>query len=162
MGRVGAPHGVRGAFKVRPESADPAALVSYGEWLVRRRGGEWTSHRVDEVRERGEWLIAQLAGIESREAAGALRGAEIGVRREWLPVLAQDEYYQADLVGMAIVNREGIVLGALRDFVESGAHPIARVVAADGVERLIPWVARYIDAVDASAGRIDVDWPADA
>ncbi|HEX6794647.1 MAG TPA: ribosome maturation factor RimM [Casimicrobiaceae bacterium] len=161
MGRVGAPHGVRGAFKVRPDSAEPMALAGYGEWLLRGRGGEWTAHRVDEVREQGDTLVAQLAGIETREAAGALRGALIGVPREWLPALEQGEYYQADLVGMAVVNREGIVLGTLREFVESGAHPIARVATDEGFERLIPWVASYVDEVDADARRISVDWPAE-
>ena len=159
MGRVGAPHGVRGAFKVRPDSSMPMALAGYGEWLLRRRGGEWTAHRVDDVREQGDSLVAQLAGIETRAAAGALRGAEVGVPREWLPALGEGEYYQADLVGMAVVNREGIVLGTLREFVESGAHPIVRVVTGDGRERLIPWVASYIDQVDANARQIAVDWP---
>jgi 16S rRNA processing protein RimM len=137
------------------------ALAGYGEWLLRRRGSEWTAHRVDEVREQGDSLVAQLVGIETREAAGALRGAEVGVPREWLPALAEGEYYRADLVGMAVVNREGIVLGTLREFVESGAHPIARVATDDGRERLIPWVASYIDRVDANARQIAVDWPAD-
>jgi 16S rRNA processing protein RimM len=160
MGRVGAPHGVRGAFRVRPESADPATLAAYGEWLIRRRGGDWTAHRVDDVREQRDFLVAQLAGIATREAASALRGAEVGVPRESLPPLEEGEYYQADLVGMTVVNREGIVLGTLREFVESGAHPIARVATDDGRECLIPWVASYIDHVDANAGRIAIDWPA--
>jgi len=162
MGRVGAPHGVRGAFKVKPASADPAALVGYEEWWLRRRGSDaWAPQRVQEVRTQGEWLIAEVAGVASRDAAAALRGAEVGVPRERLPALAEDEYYQADLVGMAVVNRDGAALGALREFVESGAHPIARVVGGDGTERLIPWVAQYIDAVDVDARRIDVDWPVD-
>jgi len=162
MGRIGAPHGVRGAFKVRPESADPAALLGYGEWwFCARGGGTWAPRRVQNVRAQGEWLVAEIAGVESREAAGALRGIEVGVPREWLPALAQDEYYQADLVGMAMVNRDGVALGALREFLESGAHPIARVIADDGTERLIPWVARYIDRVDVNARRIDVDWALD-
>ena len=162
MGRVGAPHGVHGAFKVRPVSADPAALAAYGEWLLRGRSGAWTAHRVRGVREHGDGLVAELEGIESREAAGALRGAEIGVPRESLPAPAEDEYYQVDLIGMAVVTREGVALGMLADFVDSGAHPIARVVGDDGVDRLIPWVPRYIDGVDMTARRIDVDWPADA
>jgi len=162
MGRVGAPHGVRGAFKVRPESADPASLLAYREWLLRPRGGSWSAHQVRGVREHGDWLVAELQGIESREAAGAMRGAEVGVPRESLPALEEDEYYQADLIGLSVVNREGAALGALREFVVSGAHPIARVIAGDGVERLIPWVAQYIDQVDVGARRIDVDWPADA
>ena len=162
MGRIGAPHGVRGALKVRPGSADPAALLGYGEWWLRRRGSDtWAAHRVQNVRTQGEWLIAEVAGIESREAAGALRGADVGVPREWLPALAEDEYYQADLVGMQVVNRDEVALGALREFVESGAHPIARVIDDGGTERLIPWVAHYIDRVDVNARRIDVDWPVD-
>jgi 16S rRNA processing protein RimM len=163
MGRIGAPHGVRGAIKVRPESADPATLATYGVWWLRRRDDPaWRAHSVQSVREQGEWLVAELAGIGSRDAAGALRGGEVAIPRESLPALAEDEYYQADLVGMEVVNRDGAQLGALRDFLESGAHPIARVVGEDGRERLIPWVADYVDAVDASARRIDVDWPADA
>ncbi|HTL74799.1 MAG TPA: ribosome maturation factor RimM [Casimicrobiaceae bacterium] len=162
MGRVGAPHGVHGAFRVRPVSADPASLLAHTEWLLRGRTGTWTAHRVRGVREQGDGLVAQLDGIESRDAAGALRGAEIGVPRESLPAPAKDEYYQADLIGMAVVNREGVPLGALADFVDSGAHPIARVRADGGVERLIPWVPLYIDGVDMDGRRIDVDWPADA
>jgi 16S rRNA processing protein RimM len=162
MGRVGAPHGVRGAFRVRPECADPASLLDHREWLLRARDGAWTGHRVRDVRPQGDALVAQLEGVESREAAGALRGAEIGVPRESLPPLAEDEHYQADLVGLAVVNREGVALGTLSDFVESGAHPIARVIDGNGVERLIPWVPQHVDQVDVAARRIDVDWPADA
>lgn len=159
MGRVGAPHGVRGAIKVRPESA---ALADHADWWLRPQGGDaWTAHHVLDVRVQGEWLVAAVAGVESREAAGALRGADVGVPRALLPALAEGEHYEVDLVGFAVVNREGIALGALREFVESGAHPIARVVAGDGVERLIPWVAQYIDGVDTTARRVDVDWPAD-
>ena len=163
MGRLGAPHGVRGAVKVRPESADPASLAAYGVWWLRGRDDpSWRAHSVRSVREHGGWLVAELAGIETREAAGALRGGEVAIARESLPALAADEYYQADLVGMAVVNRDGARLGTLRDFLESGAHPIARIVDEQGGERLVPWVAGCIDAVDVDARRIDVDWPADA
>jgi 16S rRNA processing protein RimM len=162
MGRIGAPHGVRGAVKVRPESADPASLTAYHVWWLRGRDDSWRANPVLTVREQGEWLVAELAGIESREAAGALRGVEVGIPRESLPALGADEHYQADLVGMAVVNRDAVLLGALRGFLESGAHPIARVIGEDGAERLIPWVVDYIDRVDADASRIEVDWPADA
>jgi 16S rRNA processing protein RimM len=162
MGRIGAPHGVRGALKVRPESADPAALLAHDAWWVRPGGGsgEWTTYRLVGGREQAGMLVVELAGIESRDTAAALRGAEVGVPRASLPALAGDEYYLADLIGMAVMNREDVVLGTVTGFVESGAHSIARVVA-DGVERLIPWVAQYIDGVDVPARRIDVDWPAE-
>ena len=65
--------------------------------------------------------------------------------------------------GLAVVNREGVVLGAVAEVIDNGAHPILRVRPADGApgERLIPWVPAFVDAVDVAARRIDVDWPAD-
>jgi len=163
MGRIAAPHGVRGAIKVQPHSADPAALLAHPQWWVRPRTarGEWVPHRVLEGRPLAGLLVATLEGVASREAAGALRGADVGVPREWLPPLADDEHYQADLVGMAVVNRNGELLGKVSGFAESGAHPILQVTADDAAQRLIPWVAQYVDRVDVEARRIDVDWPAD-
>jgi 16S rRNA processing protein RimM len=161
MGRIGAPHGVRGAVKVRAETADPAALCAYAQWWLREKSGTWTPYRVRDVREQSGMLVAQFAEVGSREAAALLRGAEVGVPRDALPPTARDEYYQADLIGMTVVNREGATLGAVIGFAESGAHPIVRVAGAEGVERLIPWVPQYVNGVDVAARRIDVDWPVD-
>ena len=163
MGRIAAPHGVRGAIKVQPHSADPSALLAHPQWWVRPHvaRGDWVPYRVLEGRPQAGLLVATLEGVASREAAGALRGADVGLPRDWLPALADDEHYQADLVGMAVVNRSGERLGKVSGFAESGAHPIVRVTADDGAQRLIPWVAQYVDRVDVEARRIDVDWPAD-
>ena len=72
---------------------------------------------------------------------------------ELLPALAADEHYQADLVGMAVVNRGGDILGTVVDFVESGAHPIVRVARAEGGERLIPWIEQFIYEAYTHEGR---------
>jgi 16S rRNA processing protein RimM len=109
---------------------------------------------------RGTLLAVALACGESRAAPSSLRRTERGVPRHSLPDAGEGAYYQADLAGMRMVNREGVVLGVLEDFIESGAHPIARVVDDAGAQRLIPWVDAYIDGVDVDARRIDVDWPA--
>jgi 16S rRNA processing protein RimM len=162
MGRVGAPHGVRGALRVQPLSSDPGALLAHRQWWLRRPGGgDWRGYRLLAGREQPGALVVELEGIASREEAAALRGMEIGVPRDALPALGEDEYYEADLVGMAVMNRAGETLGEVAGFAASGAHPIVRVVADDATERLIPWVAPYIDRVDLAARRIDVDWPAD-
>ena len=162
MGRIAAPHGVRGAFKVLPLSADPTSLLDFSQWWLRAHDTDaWTSHRVRATRVQSGMILAELDGVATREAAGALRGVSVGVPAELLPALAEDEFYQSDLVGMTVVNRSGDVLGPVVDFVESGAHPIVRVARAEGGERLIPWVAQYVDRVDVAARRIEVDWPAD-
>jgi 16S rRNA processing protein RimM len=162
MGRIAAPHGVRGAFRVQPLSEDPASLLAFPQWWIRSSdAAAWKSYQVASSRIHSGSIVAELAGVTTRDAAGALRGASIGVPHELLPALAADEHYQADLVGMAVVNRGGEVLGTVVDFVESGAHPIVRVARAEGGERLIPWIEQFIDRVDVAARRIDVDWPVD-
>jgi 16S rRNA processing protein RimM len=160
MGRIASPHGVRGAVKIRPQSADPTSLLDHDEWWLRSRsGGDWMPYRVLARREQAGMLVVELAGVASRDAAAALHGADVGVPRVSLPALRDDEHYQADLIGMAVVNRDGAALGVVAEFVQSGAHPILRIAGHDGQERLIPWVTQYIDGVDAPGRRIDVDWP---
>lgn len=162
MGRIAAPHGVQGAVKVRPGSADPASLLDHRTWWLRSLPeGTWSPRRVLAARAHGAMMVAELDGIATRDAASALRGVEVGVPRESLPPLAAGEHYQSDLIGMMVVNREGIALGRVAGFVESGAHPIVRIAADGGIERLIPWVASHIDGIDVAARRIDVDWPAE-
>jgi 16S rRNA processing protein RimM len=162
MGRIASPHGVRGAVKVKPLSANPASLLDHEQWWLRTRsGGDWSPCRVLAGREHAGMLVVELAGIASRDAAGVLRGADVGVPRASLPALGEDEHYQADLIGMAVVNRQGVRLGVVTEFVESGAHPILRLAGDDGRERLIPWVTQHVERVDATRRQIDVDWPAE-
>jgi len=162
LGRVAAPHGVRGSIRVQPLCADPATLLDLPQWWLRRRDADdWSPHRIVGCRLHSGAIVAEIEGVATREAAGALRGAHVGVPRECLPPPDADEYYRADLVGMSVVNRDGRMLGLVVDFVDSGAHPIVRVAADDGAERLIPWVAQYVDRVDVDAGRIEVDWAED-
>lgn len=162
MGRVAAPHGVRGAVRVMPLSGDPAALLGYCEWwLQSRAAGAWKPVRIVESRIHSSTIVAVLEGVDGRDAAGTLRGAMIGVPQQALPPLGADELYQANLIGMAVVNRAGERLGSVVEFVESGAHPIVRVAGDGDVDRLIPWIDQYVERVDTAGRQIDVDWPLD-
>jgi len=162
MGRVAVAYGVRGALKVQPLSDDPQALLEFRQWWLRGRDGgdAWRAYDVMSSRMHSGAIVAELGGIATRDDAGSLRGASIGVPHEELPALRDGEHYQADLVGLTVVNRAGEVLGSVVDFVASGAHPIVRVKGEHG-ERLIPWIDQYIDRVDVVARRVDVDWPLD-
>ena len=103
-----------------------------------------------------------LEGVAERESAERLRGAAIGLPRAVLPVLSANEFYWSDLEGLAVVNREGVTLGRVTGLIDNGAHPILRVQEEGAAERLIPWVPVHVERVDVAAGRIEVDWPADA
>ena len=163
MGRIAAPHGIRGWLKVVPWSQDPSALIAHKVWWVKKPGTQtWREIVVAVARVHGNALVAEFGGVHSREEAAALRGSEIALPRESLEPPATNEYYWSDLEGMDVVNRSGVPLGRVAALTESGAHPLLRVVSGPGAdERLIPFVPAYIDRVDVAARRIDVDWEVD-
>lgn len=163
MGRVAASFGVKGWLKVLPLSADPHALLAHDRWFCKAAAGaeEWTACRVLEARGHGATLVAHFEGIDSPEVAQQWRGREIALPRAALPAPADDEIYIADLVGLGVVNREGIELGKVTEVRESGAHPLLHVAAPDGRVRLIPYVGATIDGIDRAARTIVVDWGVD-
>jgi 16S rRNA processing protein RimM len=165
MGRVVGGWGVRGWVKIAPLSSDPAELVDHAGWWMRKSPtGDWREVKVLEAKPHGATLVAALEGVATREEAAALRGSEIAVPRGTLEKLRPGEMYVADLVGLAVVNRQGVSLGQVRVVQDYGAHPVLHVAADAGgtaTDRLIPFVPAYVDGVDLDARRIDVDWPAD-
>jgi 16S rRNA processing protein RimM len=165
MGDVVGPYGVRGWIKVRSFTESPATLLDFDEWWLKSSGGSvWNRFSRLEGRLHSGSLVVELRGVDTREAALAMKGFEVGVPRSALPAPLPGEIYWEDLTGLAVVNRSGVLLGEVRGIVAHGAHPLLRVARpaeAAGPERLIPYVPAIIDGVDREAGRIDVDWGAD-
>ena len=169
MAQVLAPYGVQGWIRIRPFSDAPDAMLKHERWWLKPAGSDtWREVTRTGGRLHSGSVLAQLAGVATREAALALRGAEIGVPRAAMAPLEQGEIYWADLVGLEVVNRDGAVLGQVVALQEYGAHPVLRVAPGSEdergekrAERLIPFVAAHVDRVDPAARRIEVDWPAD-
>ena len=169
MGRIMAPYGVKGWVKVHAYTADKLTLLDYDAWWIRPRNetsGGWREYPVATSREHGATLVAQLTGIADREAAAALKGAEVGVLRSALPAAEEGEIYYDDLIGLEVINLQGTRLGRVSAVQDFGAHPVlcVRMDAtgnAAAVERMIPFVDVYVRGVDVAAGRIDVDWQLD-
>ena len=80
--------------------------------------------------------------------------------RSSLPRQSEDEYYWSDLIGLAVVNEEGMRLGTVANLLETGANQVLSVKGDDG-EILIPFVATAIKQVDLQNRLIKVDWAAD-
>jgi 16S rRNA processing protein RimM len=103
--------------------------------------------------------------MADRTAAEALKGCRIFVPRSSFPTLGEEEYYWVDLLGLQVLNREGVALGQVHDLLSTGPQTVLVLhePTADGppVERMIPFVAAYIDQVDVAAKRITVDWQPD-
>ena len=159
LGRVGAPHGVRGWVKVSSYTEPAAGIAGDPRWTL-VHAGQSRQVRVLESKRAGQNLAVRLEGIDTMDAARLLNGAEIQVERSELPAAGPHEHYLHDMLGLEAVNRDGVVLGRVDGFLEMPAHPV--MVLRDGkVERLVPVVPERLVAVDLEAGRVTVDWHPD-
>jgi 16S rRNA processing protein RimM len=172
VGRIVDAWGVKGWIKVQPHAVDPQALLHARRWLLRPAEGALpppgastlpASIDIEQMRRHGAFLVALPQGCADRAGAEALRGARVLVSRAAFPRPATDEYYWVDLIGLSVVNRAGEALGRVAGLVDNGAQVVLRVQPADvaAAERLIPFVAAYVDDVDLEAGRLRVDWGLD-
>jgi len=158
MGRVAAPFAVQGWVKVQPFTEYLDSLLDYPVWRL-GKGGAWREYRVLDGQVHGQQLIVQLEGVGDRDQAERIRGLEIAVPRDELPEAEEDEYYWDDLIGLEVVNQEGVSLGRVAGLLETGVHDVLEVVADR--KRLIPFTEPIVVEVDMEAGRIRVDWGAD-
>ena len=178
IGRIADAWGVKGWFKVLPHSSEPTVLLTTRHWYLQptERGARVFEGTVllelRQTREHSGGIVAWAQGIDDRNAAEALRGSRIFVSRAVFPKAAEDEYYWVDLIGLAVVNREQVALGTVRDLLTTGPQTVLvleggpSAETAEGsdtkpVERMIPFVAAFIDRVDVAGGRIVVDWHTD-
>ncbi len=159
MGSVAAPYAVRGWVHLHVHTETQDSLLDFPLWWL-RQAGHWHAYRVLEGRPQGRGLVAHLEGVDDRERALALKGAEVAVSRAELPAPGRDEYYWSDLIGLKVVNSAGEVLGTLDGFLETGAHDVMQVRGEDR-ERLIPFTAPLVVKVDVPGGVVTVDWGLD-
>jgi 16S rRNA processing protein RimM len=159
LGFVGAPFGVRGWVKLRSHTDPPERLLEHSNLQIGREGA-WRSYRVEQRGRSGGALTAKLAGVEDRDQAAALRGAEVRVPRADLPPQDDKDFYRADLIGCEVVNLAGVELGVVQHFVETPAQPL--MVVRGEREYWVPAVPLHLRRVDLQARRVVVDWDAAA
>lgn len=162
VGRVLDAWGLQGGIKVARYSNDADALLGARHWWLKGPAGT-QRFEVSSAQHHGRTVRAVLQGVADREAALALRGATVSVARGDFPALGAGEYYWVDLIGLEVVNPASVVLGRIRDLMESGAHPILVVEreAMGSANLLIPFVGAVVRQVDLGARRVVVDWEAD-
>ena len=170
VGRIADAWGIKGWFRIFPYSANPEALFSSKRWYLQppEKGPKPFEGTVllpiREAREHSGSVVAQANDISDRTAAEQLKGARIFVPRSSFPTAADDEYYWVDLIGLAVVNREDVALGTVKELISTGPQTVLVLEFEEEgktAERMIPFVAVYIDKVDLAARRILVDWQAD-
>ena len=175
VGRIADAWGIKGWFKVLPHSASAEALFSSRRWYLQpaERGARTFTGTlqlsINEVKAHADSVVATAAEVPDRDAAEQLKGARVLVSRIDFPATNPDEYYWVDLLGLQVVNREGVNLGEVKDLLATGPQTVLVLAYtpsdADGPdrsgERMIPFVSAYVDRVDLPARRILVDWQPD-
>ena len=160
MGRIHGAFGVRGELKLESFSDPPEAILGYRPLTLRTAQGQERELEGARGRASPKGIVLRLPGVEDRDAAEALRGAELYVPRSALPPPAPGEYYWVDLEGLRVVNTAGVDLGVVSHLFSTGANDV--LVARGDRERMIPFIQPdYVVSVDFDAGRVTVDWDAD-
>jgi 16S rRNA processing protein RimM len=156
VARIGAAHGVRGAVKLWTFTQDPLAVKRYGQLMTKDGARQF---EVTHLREAKGHLVATLKGIATREEAERLNGVELYVAREKLPDTSADEYYHADLIGLAAVDAAGEPLGRVIAIHNFGAGDIIEVAPPDGATMLLPFTNAVVPTVDLEGGRVVIELP---
>ena len=156
VARIGAAHGVRGAVKLWTFTEDPLAVKHYGPLMTKDGTRQF---EVAHVREARDHLVATLKGIATREDAERLNGIELYVARDKLPETDEDEYYHADLIGLAAVNAANEQLGRVTAIHNFGAGDIIEIAPAHGPTMLLPFTNAVVPTVDLAAGRVVIELP---
>lgn len=155
LGAVIGAQGLKGEVKVKTFTQSPARLGAYGP-LHTKDGKRF---RVLSVREARDAAVVALDGVNDRNAAEALKGAELFVPRAALPKEEADEFYHADLVGLRAEDTEGRAMGTIRAVHNFGAGDVLEIVRDDGDEVFLPFTREVAQEIDIEGGRIVIAAP---
>ncbi len=157
LGIAGAPHGVKGELRVKSFTEDPLDLGAYGPLETE----DGTRLEVESVRLGKEVVVVRLKGVRDRDAAEALKGKKLFVPREKLPAPEEDdEFYHADLIGLAVVTSDGSPLGRVVAVPDYGAGPLLEIAPqGGGASVLLPFVKAHVPEIDLAGGKVIADPP---
>lgn len=153
LGVVAAPHGVRGLVRIKSFTEDPMSVAAYGP-LSDESGRK--EYRVEVLSAARGAILARIEGVADRTAAEALRGLRLYVERGRLPPPGDREWYEADLVGLAAVGKDGRDWGKVVAFHDFGAGSVMEV--SGGV--MMPFTDQAVPEIDVAGGKVVIDPPA--
>jgi 16S rRNA processing protein RimM len=158
VARIGAAHGIRGEVKLWSFTQDPVAVAGYGP--LQSEDGK-RQFEIETMRAAKDHFVARIAGIDSREAAEALRNVDLFISRSKLPPIGEpDTFYHADLVGMAAVTPEGATLGIVTALHNFGAGDLIEIATTAGGEPLLlPFTETIVPKIDMKLRQVVIVLP---
>lgn len=168
LGKISGAYGIKGWVKVFSHTRKKEEILNYTDWLIGKEPGSnargkeksWDLVKVISGRPHGKTVVVQLEGCLDRNAAEALVGREIAIKKADLPQPRENEYYWFDLQGLKVENLKGESFGIIETLFETGANDV--LVVKGDKERLIPFVqGQYVLNINIPEGKMIVDWELD-
>lgn len=157
VGAIGGAFGVQGEIRLKSFCADPAAIADYTP-LYTENGHAFAQVVLTGQMKNG--FTARLDGVTTKEEADALRNTSLYADRSAMPSLPDDEYYYADLIGLAVLDTGGAPLGTVRNVMDHGAGDLLEIaVPGQSDTILLPFTREIVPTVDLATGRIIADPP---
>ena len=150
IAEIGAAHGIRGEGRVKAHTADPRAIADYGP-LYDSRGGIFRVRSLRHLKD--DMLVVAFEGVTDRTAAEKFTRTKLFVDRSALPPPDEDEFYHADLVGLAVETVAGEAIGTVTAVVNFGADDLLDVRRPGGTSVYVPFTRAIVPTLDFSAGK---------
>jgi len=158
VGQIARPHGVHGEIRVRPFTGSTDSWARFKKIYLRRPEGEDSLFKVVSARPHKDFVLLKLNGLNTREQVRGLVGAEAAVLKEWLPEPEEGEYYWTDLIGLSVVEENGLTLGRVENVLSTPGDDLL-AVNCNGRELLVPFREEMIRDIDLEGRRILVSLP---
>ena len=156
VGQFAGAHGVRGLVRLKPFTAVAEDVVRYGPVETEDAARRFALAVIGQAK---GVLIVKVEGVRDRDEARALTGTRLYVARDQLPAPAAEEYYHADLIGLAVVAPDGAPLGAIRAVHDFGAGDLLELSLRDGRSVMVPFTAAVVPALDLAQRRATIVLP---
>lgn len=168
IGRIGRAHGVQGWINITSFTEPKENILNYQPWQLRWQNA-WKTITVEASRILADGIIVKLSGCNDRDLAKAYTGCDIAIEPTQRPQLNAGEYYWTDLIGLTVINQDGVTLGQVTDLMETGSNDVLIVKnttgaphVAPGKEFLIPYLPKeFIVDIDLNTKIMRVIWDSD-
>ncbi|MCR4589954.1 MAG: ribosome maturation factor RimM [Lachnospiraceae bacterium] len=149
-------HGIKGEVKVYPEVDDPGRFSLFKEVFL-RKGDKLISVEIENVKFFKKMVIVKFKGIDDINDVVSYRDYEVMARREDIAELGEDQFFDADIIGLSVVDKEGKALGTVVSILHGAGNDVYVIRNEKDKEIMIPAVKQFILSVDIEGRRMVTD-----